>query len=272
MKDSGSMIRPPSSIHRDNPAVGSGAFITPTTTIQRDNPTVGSRAFNSPPSTIQRDNPAVDTFEVSFITVSPSNSSAKTKSSGFDVIPKTTSHWNEEVYDWTSGNDEELRRALPRNLISPPSIPRKARKTDVFSTPGERSTGSEANPYREEDVYNTPTTATPTAPGLFSNYNLPSPGHTPVPPRFGNSTSQDPDLATQLLQVFDRKKIPLSRDVRDEVRAIAKKHDMNFRGMVKGRDLSREAIAKKSEEIVKLQETIIALEAQEQLLREFVGR
>lgn len=156
--------------------------------------------------------------------------------------------------------------------MSPPSIPRKARKTDVLSTPGERSTGSEANPYREEDVYNTPTTATPTTPGLLSSYNLPSPADTPIAPRFGNSTSQDPDLATQLLQVFDRKKISLSRDVKDEVRATAKKHDMNFRGMVKGRDLSREAIAKKSEEIVKLRETIVALEAQEQLLREFVGK
>lgn len=87
-----------------------------------------------------------------------------------------------------------------------------------------------------------------------------------------NSTSRDPDLATQLLQVFDRKNISLSRDVKDEVRAVAKKHDMNLRGMIKGRDFSREATAKKSEEIVKLQETIVALEAKNQVLREFVGR
>ena len=138
--------------------------------------------------------------------------------------------------------------------MSPPSIPRKARKTDVFSTPGKRSNGGEANPYRKEYVYNTPATATPTTPGLFSNYHLPSPADTPIPPRFGNSTSRDADLATQLLQVFDRNKIPLSRDVKDEVRAIAKKHDLNFREMAKGRDFSLEAIAKKSEEIVKLQE------------------
>lgn len=150
--------------------------------------------------------------------------------------------------------------------MSPPNIPRKARKTDVFSTPGKRSSG---NPYQEEDVYNTPTTATPTTPGLFFNY---SPADTPTPLSSMNSTSRNPDLATQLLQVFDRKKIPLSRDVKDEVRAIAKKHDMNLRGMIKGRDFSREATAKKSEEIVKLQETIAALEAQNQVLREFVGR
>lgn len=75
----------------------------------------------------------------------------------------------------------------------------------------------------------------------------------------------------QALQIFDRKKTSLSTEVKDEVRAIANMHNMYMLGVIRGRDISRAVIKKKPQEIVKLQETIAALEADIQVLRECIG-
>ena len=97
--------------------------------------------------------------------------------------------------------------------------------------------------------------------------NLPSPAKTPTPRRFRDSTSQEPEFAMQVLQVFDRKKTSLSTEVKNEVRAFANRHNMCTRGAIRGRDISRAAITKKLEEINKLQEIIAALEADRQVLK-----
>ena len=196
---------------------------------------------------------------------------------------------NEEFFDWPSSEDEELSEAasnLSHKLMPPPPItPRKAMKTDAFSTPGKRSNDNETNPpmpitklnfstrnkatIEEDDVFTTPTTATPRTPGLFSNYNKnnqPSTTETPTPLRFRDIPGgQDSDLAMQVLQVFERKKISLSSELKDEVRAIANKHNMYTRGVVSGRDISRAMIKKKAEEIIELQGTIAGLEAEREV-------
>lgn len=201
---------------------------------------------------------------------------------------------NEEFYDWPSSGDEELSKAassLSSNLMPPPppaatpATPRKAVKTNAFSTPGQRSNDIETNSQlpmtklkfpthkipttEEDDVFTTPSTATSRTAGLFSNYNsnnMPSPAETPTPRRFKDVPgSQDSDLAMQVLQVFDRKKISLNSELKDEVRAIANKHNMYTRGVVSGRDVSRVMIKKKAEEIVELQGTIAGLEAEREV-------
>lgn len=191
---------------------------------------------------------------------------------------------NEEFYDWPSSDDGELRKAasnLPTNLMPPPpTTPRKAMKTDTFSTPGKRSNDNESNslpisklnfttPNRaieEDDVFATPNPSTPRLYGLFSNHSkLPSPAETPTPRRFRDIPGQDSDLATQILQLFERRKLPLSSELKDEVRAIANKHNMYTRGVVSGREISRAMIKKKSEEIAELQGTIAGLEAEREV-------
>lgn len=188
---------------------------------------------------------------------------------------------NEEFYDWPSCDDEELSKVAfnpPSNLMPPPpSTPRKAMKTDTFSTPGKRDNDNETNslpltklnfstPNRaieEDDVFTTPNPATSRLHGLFSNYsNLPSAPETPTPRRFRDIPGQDSDLATQILQLFERKKLPLSSELKDEVRAIANRHSMYTRGVVSGREISRAVIKKKEEEIAELQGTIAGLEAE----------
>lgn len=154
--------------------------------------------------------------------------------------------------------------------MSPTSIPRKALKANIFSTPGKSTIGGGAN-LIPEDVFTSQTTVTPMTPSLYSTYDLPSPANTPTTLCFKDSGSLGgPGLATELLQVFDRKNIRLSSDVKKEVRAIAEKHDRHLRGVFKGRDISRAVIAAKSGEIMKLKEKVAALEAERQILKESV--
>lgn len=75
----------------------------------------------------------------------------------------------------------------------------------------------------EDDVSTTLTTATRSTPGLFSNDDHLS-LHTPR--RFRDITDQESELAMQPLQIFEREKISMSTKVKDEVRAIANKHNV----------------------------------------------
>lgn len=249
------------------PVKNNSALFTPPTTIERDNPAFRSPEITSP-STPSKSS---GNFQSLLRNTQSSNSTIKATAAEEDDDE------NEEFYDWPSSGDEELSKAATKfssNLMPPPTTPRKAMKTNLFSTPGKRSNENETNSpttklnfsthkaIEEDDVFTTQTTATPKTPGLFSNYNVPSPVETPTAGRFRDIAGQDSNLAMQVLQAFDHKKIPLSTELKDEVRALANKHDMYTRGVISGRDISRAMIKKKSEEIVELQGTIAGLEAE----------
>ncbi len=254
------------------PVKNHSALVTPPNTIERKDSAVVSQKIPSP-STPSK---SLGNFQPLVLqNTQSSNSTIKATAAEEDDDE------NEEFYDWPSSDDEELSKAasnLPSNLMPPPpTTPRKAMKTDIFSTPGKRSNDNGSNslpitklnfatPIRaleEDDVFATPNPATPRLYGLFSNHsNLPSPAETPTPRRFRDIPGQDSDLATQILQLFERKKLPLSSASKDEVRAIANKHNMYTRGVVSGREISRAMIKKKSEEIAELQGTIAGLEAE----------
>lgn len=254
------------------PVKNHSALVTPPDTIETKDSTVGSHRIPSP-STPSK---SLGNFQPLVVQdTQSSNSTIKATAAEED------DNENEEFYDWPSSDDEELSKAasiLSSNLMPPPpSTPRKAMKTDVFSTPGKRSNDNEFNSVpitklnfsthnkaiEEDDVFTAPNTATPRTLGLFSHFgNQPSPAETPTPRRFRDVAGQDSDLATQILQLFERKKLPLSSELKDEVRAIANKHHMYTRGVVNGRDISRAMIKKKSEENTELQGTIAGLEAE----------
>lgn len=255
------------------PVKNHSALVTPPTTIKGKDSAAGSQKIPSP-----------STPSKSFGNFQPlvSQNTQSSNSTIKATAAEEDDDENEEFYDWPSSDDEELSKAasnLPSNLMPPPpTTPRKAMKTDIFSTPGKRSNDNESNspppitrlnfatPIRaieEDDVFATPNPATPRLYGLFSNHsNLPPPAETPTPRRFRDIPGQDSDLATQILQLFERKKLPLSSELKDEVRTIANKHSMYTRGVVSGREISRAMIKKKSEEIAELQGKIAGLEAQ----------
>lgn len=263
---------PQSSPH--TPVKNHSTLVTPPATIERKDSAVGSHRIPSP-STPSKSSGSFQPLVVQ--NTQSSNSTIK------GTAAEEDDNESEEFYDWPSSDDEELSKAatnLPSSLMPPPPTPRKAMKIDTFSTPGKRSNDNETNSLpipklkfsapnnaiEEDDVFTTPNTTMPRTVGLFSNFsNLPSPAETPTPRRFRDIPGQDSDLAIQILQLFERKKLPLNSEVKDEVRAIANKHNMYTRGVVNGRDISRAMIKKKSEEIAELQGTIAGFEAEREV-------
>lgn len=254
------------------PVKNHSALVTPPTTIERKNSAAGSQKITSP-STPSK---SLGNFQPLVVQNTQSSNSAVKETAAEEDDDE-----NEEFYDWPSSDDGELGKAvsnLPSNLMPPPpTTPRKAMKTDTFSTPGKRSNDNESNslpitklnfatPNRaieEDDVFATPNSAMPRLYGLFTNRsNLPPPAETPTPRRFRDIPGQESDLTTQILHLFERKKLPLSSELKDEVRAIANKHSMYTRGVFCGREISRAMIKKKEEEIAELQGTIAGLEAE----------
>lgn len=78
----------------------------------------------------------------------------------------------------------------------------------------------------EDDVSTTLATATSSTPGLFSNDDHLSLEETHTPRGFRDITDRESELAMQPLQIFEREKISMSTKVKDEVRAIANKHNV----------------------------------------------
>lgn len=133
---------------------------------------------------------------------------------------------------FSGANEEKLSNAFPRNPLPSPTTPRKALKTDAFSTPSKLGNG---NPADSSIVKLKPSSPIGTieglqqhslTPGLFSNDNLLFLDETHTPRRFRDITDQESELAMQPLQIFEREEISISTKVKDRVRAIANKHDM----------------------------------------------
>lgn len=230
-------------------------------------PVKGFESLITPPNTIKKDN--LTNFDLQpFPLSTPSKSSKNTQSLDLDIKTTKRDHDDDESsYDWSSGADEELCKILPGDIMTPDSLPRKVMKVDTLSTPSKRHIKIETNLLQQEDVPTRPTTPTPMMPSPFPNDNLPLLAEIPAAVSFGDSSRQQSDLATQLLHVFEENKIPLGTEAKEEVLEIASKHDRS-RQVRMGRDISRVAITKKSEEIARLQERIIQLKADRQLLQE----
>ena len=189
----------------------------------------------------------------------------------------------EEFYDWPASDDEELSKAADQASsqsqtgMLPPETPRKAIKTDSFSTPGKRrfdemeGNGQTAWPTpvsykKEDDIFTTPAPAI----GSGNLFVSPGPPETPTPVRFTDvapTATADSSLATDILKALRDAQITLPSKVRDEVRDICNKQSLFTHGVIKGRDISRSLIAKKDEKIVELQGTIEAMQSERETSR-----
>lgn len=231
-------------------------------------PVKGFESLITLPNTVEKENST--SYNLQFISSStPSKSSKNTKSLNLDF--KTTQKDDdddESSYDWSPSADEELYKILPNDIMIPDSLPRKVMKVETLSTHSKFNTKMEKNPLQQEDIPTRSITPTPMMPNPFPNENLPLLAEIPTSVSLRDYSRQQSDLATQLLHVFEENKIPLGTEAKEEVLEIASKHDRG-RQIKMGRDVSRVAITKNSEEIAKLQERIIQLEADRQLLQEF---
>lgn len=176
---------------------------------------------------------------------------------------------SDEDYGWPNSGDEELAEIVDRIAMPSPETPRKAIKTDAFSTPAKRKfNGTEpATPGSGfTDVFTTP----PTGLGgrnLFSPTGLPSPAETPTPQRFRELLPGDSGLATEILDSMRALNVNMTSDAITSVKLICDRHSMRLVGVTKGRDISRLAIKTKEQKITELQSKVEGLEAERETNR-----
>lgn len=199
---------------------------------------------------------------------------------------KQGSDTEEEFYDWPASDDDELSKAADQassgHSMPPPETPRKATKTDVFSTPGKRryhdmaSEGEVASSTAwptpstvtgGKDIFNTPITGA-SGKGLFATAMLPTPAETPTPIRYKDvPPTQDSELASEILTTLQSHQVALPAGARDAVKSICDKHVLYTRGIMRGRDVSRAMVKIKDEKITEMQSESEGLRAERETNR-----
>jgi hypothetical protein len=178
----------------------------------------------------------------------------------------------EEFFDWPNSGDEELaqviEKAVEKVSMPPPETPRKAIKTSILSTPGtpKRNFSQIAYPTPTkdtDDVFNTPSTSLKGR-SLFPTAALPSPDVTPTTQRARAEVG--PELTNEVIDCLQNAHVGLSIDVISSVKEICKRHTLRAEGFVKGRDISRAALAAEKDKVVELQNRIAALQEEKETL------
>ncbi|GFG13435.1 hypothetical protein CNMCM6936_006569 [Aspergillus lentulus] len=183
-----------------------------------------------------------------------------------------------DEFSWDdSSGAEELTKLLepPRQPDFGQDEPRKAPRTETFTSPGKRELSDMENEESEST-----TTLTPTS--IFSartQTRLPPASAevsmTPTPGRYRNVLSTDArddssDLGLQALEILESHKVAVPKEAQDELLALLNKHDLKTKGIIRGRDISRIALKKKDETIMKLNERIASLESQREMDRAII--
>ncbi|GAQ04632.1 hypothetical protein ALT_1953 [Aspergillus lentulus] len=183
-----------------------------------------------------------------------------------------------DEFSWDdSSGAEELTKLLepPRQPDFGQDEPRKAPRTETSTSPGKRKLSDME--YEESE---STTTLTPTS--IFSartQTRLPPASAevsmTPTPGRYRNVLSTDArddssDLGLQALEVLESHKVVVPKEAQDELLALLNKHDLKTKGIIRGRDISRIALKKKDETIMKLNERIASLESQREMDRAII--
>ncbi|KAI4202381.1 MAG: hypothetical protein LQ350_002599 [Teloschistes chrysophthalmus] len=197
---------------------------------------------------------------------------------------QSTSATEEEFYDWPASDDEDVLKELDQassiRTMPPPETPRKAMKTDSFTTPAKRlfsemKSGSEDSwPTSSDDVFVTPSTSSRTTNGLPTT-GLVTPSttaDTPTPRRFKDpfQSGQDSELTSEVLKTLQKHGIITNSDARAELKALCDKHSLSARSVLRGRDISRAMVNTKNEKISELQEEIAALQAERETSRAMI--
>ncbi|KMK60532.1 PX domain-containing protein [Aspergillus fumigatus Z5] len=183
-----------------------------------------------------------------------------------------------DEFSWDDSTDaEELTK-----LLEPPPQPdfgqegpRKAPRTESFMSPGKRKLSDIENDGRQSTATFTPTS-------IFSSRTqtrLPPASAevsmTPTPGRYRNVLSTDArddfsELGLQALKILESHKVVVPKQAQDELLALLNKHDLKMKGIMRGRDISRIALKKHEETIMKLNERITSLESQREMDRAII--
>ncbi|KAK0931564.1 hypothetical protein LTR29_016377 [Friedmanniomyces endolithicus] len=188
----------------------------------------------------------------------------------------------DDFFPWPlTGQEEEVLAKAADSAVAAPETPHKAQKTGVYATPA--TTGKRKLPWLEpQHAPVTPATISFKLEPADDRFDSPSkrpgpvtpvpeehaphtaaPATTPSPPtRYKDALHNPADsastLTTEALDVLQPAKIP--PDIREKLRSILSKHDLRYQGIIRGRDISRLAIAAKDAKIAELSAKIVGLE------------
>ncbi|KAF7163469.1 hypothetical protein CNMCM5623_008370 [Aspergillus felis] len=183
-----------------------------------------------------------------------------------------------DEFSWDdSSGAEELTELLerPRQPDFGQEGPRKAPRTVTITSPGKRKLSGIANEGSESASALTPTsTSSPRMqtrlPPASAELSM-----TPTPGRYRNVLSTDAhddssELGLEALKILESHKVVVPKQAQDELLALLNQHDLKTKGIIRGRDISRIALKKKDETIMKLNERIASLETQREMDRAII--
>jgi hypothetical protein len=181
---------------------------------------------------------------------------------------------DDEFGHWDLTQEEEDTMAHVAESSVLPETPRKVAKNSPFMTPSsKRQRGEESLPTPAsvtDDIFGTPGTGRLNS-GMWDGnepFGLRSPSKTPTPSRFRDviepadgKTGQN--LVDEVMQVLKDQKI--DDKTKGDLRGVLSKHLLKYSGIVKGRDITRFALAAKDAKITELQQKITALEIEREM-------
>lgn len=173
--------------------------------------------------------------------------------------------------------------------IRPPKRPRFSRPVQILQRPQDVEEFPEhtQTPRKHQDTLSSqapPSLQTRSQPHSVVNAALPSPLLSPLittfispytfyslldrttPQRFHDpspSGNHDSGLATEILQCLTNYKIlPVVPELENDIRVIGNRYRLHMLGIIKGRDISRAAIAERDKTIARLKERIAAMKTE----------
>lgn len=202
----------------------------------------------------------------------------------------------EDFFDWPLSDDEELQLSIAvdrastsdvgrsARVLRPLETPRKAVKTDIFTSPGKRrrsltddgGTGSLPTPSTD-DPFVTPFSTIPRK-NLFvdklplespttrsDGRSMMSPSLTPTPNRYRDVSAGNEEysaLTAEVFRLLDFNAVPLNGEVQEALKHTLTRHALQAQGVARGRDISRLALKNKDAKISELQNRISSLESE----------
>lgn len=179
-----------------------------------------------------------------------------------------------DEFEWDDSMDSEMERVVESSqpLRQPEfGLPaRKTPRTGTVTSPGKRKRSVDDD-GAEEGGKGVP--ITPGGPGQGTPFLTPTPTrYKDAIPGIGESPLATPsDLAVQVSKILEGHGVDVPVAARAELKELLNRHELKAKGILRGRDISWNALKNKDEEIARLNERISMLESQRELDRT-VGR
>ncbi|KAL9623145.1 MAG: hypothetical protein Q9160_002460 [Pyrenula sp. 1 TL-2023] len=146
----------------------------------------------------------------------------------------------EDDFNWSSEDDEAFAKVTEANEPLP-ETPTKVAKLDYNSTPSKRKLEERVQftPNPQDDVFTT-----------AKDNGFASP----------TKVSETGKLTTDVLRIL--KPVNISAEIEEELVTLLDRDSIEMKGVIKGRDISREAIKAKDKRIAELSSRIVGLEGE----------